>query len=156
MGAGGSPLWPESLVGSITHTQGFASAAVAPRTDCAGLGIDSEWTEGAEIAEETLDLILVPEERKLDRCSLTQTQFHWLMFSAKESLYKCLFPLEGSSLTFKDFRLEGLDLRTREFSARLTRELSSNIPASWRGRGQFEFSRGCVHTGIELPLHNLP
>ena len=37
----GSPRWPDGIVGSITHTQGFVSAAVARLQDYLGLGLDS-------------------------------------------------------------------------------------------------------------------
>src|SRR5215510_15821231 len=38
----GGPLWPPGTVGSITHAMGFASAAVAPRARCLGIGLDLE------------------------------------------------------------------------------------------------------------------
>ena len=37
-----APIWPDRVVGSITHTGDFAAAAVAWAADIAGLGIDSE------------------------------------------------------------------------------------------------------------------
>src|ERR1700688_5221299 len=37
-----APIWPDGVVGSITHTGGFVAAAVAWAADIAGVGIDSE------------------------------------------------------------------------------------------------------------------
>src|SRR6202165_5059978 len=42
MAADRAPIWPDGVVGSITHTGNFAAAAVAWAADIAGLGIDSE------------------------------------------------------------------------------------------------------------------
>src|ERR1041385_6463005 len=36
------PVWPHAIVGSITHKKGFVSAAVAPASRLAGIGIDCE------------------------------------------------------------------------------------------------------------------
>src|SRR6185503_18375584 len=40
--ANGAPLWPEGVVGSITHTDDVAAAAVASAADVLSLGIDTE------------------------------------------------------------------------------------------------------------------
>ena len=37
-----APVWPESMVGSITHTRGLCAAVVAERRRFASLGIDVE------------------------------------------------------------------------------------------------------------------
>jgi len=42
----GAPIWPAGLVGSITHTQGYAAALVARAADFAGLGVDTERLGG--------------------------------------------------------------------------------------------------------------
>ena len=42
----GAPLWPAGLVGSITHTQGYAAALAARAGDFAGLGVDAERIGG--------------------------------------------------------------------------------------------------------------
>src|SRR3984893_2793536 len=36
------PIWPDSIVGSITHTRGYGAAVVAERRSAAALGLDSE------------------------------------------------------------------------------------------------------------------
>jgi len=42
----GAPVWPAGLVGSITHTPGYAAALVARAADFAGLGVDAELVGG--------------------------------------------------------------------------------------------------------------
>src|SRR5262245_29080334 len=38
-GPGREPLWPDGLVGSITHTRRYCAAVVAPRTRLVSVGI---------------------------------------------------------------------------------------------------------------------
>jgi 4'-phosphopantetheinyl transferase EntD len=37
-----SPRWPDAVVGSITHTEGFCTAVAAAKSRFAGLGVDAE------------------------------------------------------------------------------------------------------------------
>ncbi|SLN24174.1 4'-phosphopantetheinyl transferase Npt [Roseivivax jejudonensis] len=82
----GMPLWPEALAGSISHADGTAVAALS--THHARVGVDLEpVAEGAALEalrEETLDAA--------ERERLVTAHDATLGFSAKESLYKALFP----------------------------------------------------------------
>jgi 4'-phosphopantetheinyl transferase EntD len=49
---GGSPAWPPGIVGPITHTRGYAAAAVASTTDALCIGIDSEIVMPLRLARE--------------------------------------------------------------------------------------------------------
>src|SRR5512134_460449 len=39
------PLWPDGVVGSVTHTDSYCAVAVVRSAACAGLGIDAELAE---------------------------------------------------------------------------------------------------------------
>jgi 4'-phosphopantetheinyl transferase EntD len=41
-GPGGAPLWPEGVVGSITHCDGYCASAVASARGVLAVGIDAE------------------------------------------------------------------------------------------------------------------
>ena len=45
VGERGEPIWPKGFVGSITHTQGYAAAAVALRSEVITVGIDAETND---------------------------------------------------------------------------------------------------------------
>lgn len=51
-GSFGEPLWPDGVVGSITHCPGLYAAAVGHRAQWAGVGIDAETCRrlGGEVA----------------------------------------------------------------------------------------------------------
>lgn len=94
------PLWPPGVVGSITHCTGYRAAAVARSSDVLALGIDAELHE--PLPAGVLARVSLPEERAC--LTAAPTGLHWdrLLFSAKESIYKCWFPLVGSWLAFEE------------------------------------------------------
>lgn len=99
------PLWPEGVVGSVTHTAGFCAAAVATRASYLGLGIDAEPDE--PLSEVVARRVCVPDELgAAERLGLDPATLAHVVFSAKEAVYKCQFPASGSYLGFHDVRLE--------------------------------------------------
>lgn len=93
-GERGEPLWPEGVVGSITHCAGYCACALSPSSLLAGLGIDAE--PDAPLPAGVLEAVAGPGERVgLERLSRERPALNWgrLLFSAKESVYKaCLGP----------------------------------------------------------------
>lgn len=88
------PAWPGGWTGSISHTDGMAVAVAAPTTLCAALGIDVEqWIEPPRAAR-LVDAIALPEDvaRVAAVAALTPAAALTLLFSAKEALYKTLYP----------------------------------------------------------------
>ncbi|NUU22240.1 MAG: 4'-phosphopantetheinyl transferase superfamily protein [Streptomycetaceae bacterium] len=107
-GERGAPSWPEGVVGSMTHCQGYRAAAVASAARVLTVGIDAE--PALALPDGVLDSVSSPEERKhLAECAgATQDQIPWdrLLFSAKESVYKAWFPLTRRWLGFEDAEIE--------------------------------------------------
>jgi len=100
------PVWPEGVVGSITHCRGYRAAAVARRDELAGLGIDAE-PHGPLPDGVTEQVTLADERDMLAGLAVTRPGTHWdkLLFSAKESVYKAWYPLTGRWLGFEDAHL---------------------------------------------------
>ena len=90
-GDGGEPIWPARTVGSIAHTSEGAIAMVADASMCAGLGVDVEnRTDFAKLADYTA---FGDERKAIVRFPPgEQSVAALLVFSAKESLYKALYP----------------------------------------------------------------
>ncbi|MFG3142199.1 4'-phosphopantetheinyl transferase [Streptomyces sp. NPDC048211] len=102
-GERGAPRWPEGLIGSMTHCDGYRAAALTRATDLASLGIDAE--PHGPLPDGTLDSVSLPAERKrLAALAAGRPAVHWdrLLFSAKESVYKAWFPLTGKWLDFEE------------------------------------------------------
>lgn len=92
IGDGGAPQWPAGIFGSITHTDEHAAAVAGPQP----IGIDLESLAHAARTPDLLDMIARPSER---------TQPAALVFSAKEAVYKCLYPIDGIFRDFQDVEL---------------------------------------------------
>ncbi|OKJ70010.1 4'-phosphopantetheinyl transferase family protein [Streptomyces sp. CB02460] len=98
-----APVWPEGVVGSMTHCPGYRAAAVARAHHLASLGVDAE--AHAPLPAGVVEALTLPEERRhLARLARAHPLVAWdsVLFSAKESVYKAWFPLTGRWLGFLD------------------------------------------------------
>ncbi|MCG5127180.1 enterobactin synthase subunit EntD [Enterobacter mori] len=121
IGPSGEPLWPDGISGSITHSGTQAMAVVAPYP--ALIGIDSEAILAENEAREIKDGIIdAQEERVLSRSGYPFALTLTLVFSAKESLFKALFPKVKSYMGFDSARITMLDKETLMLA--LTRPLT--------------------------------
>lgn len=149
----GAPIWPSGIVGSITHTDGYVSAAVARVETTRSLGIDSERILASDQARRVAPHVSWPSELSHGRqAGLDRLESITLVFSAKEAIFKCLHPLIGAMFYYHDVRIEGVDAATRMFRARLVKTLSSEFPAGAVVEGRFDLSQSLAHTGISFPV----
>ena len=145
------PIWPTGVVGSLTHCEGFCAAVVAPDAVLLGVGIDAEPKR--PLKARILQRISSEAERQhLASLPPAPGEGDWglLLFSAKESFYKCYFPLARRFLGFRDAEIEFLPGEGR-FHARL---LAQDAPsaAGWRSAtGCFGVDAHHVATGVVLP-----
>ncbi|MGK2881555.1 MAG: 4'-phosphopantetheinyl transferase PptT [Mycobacterium sp.] len=96
----GEPRWPDGVVGSLTHCQGFRGAVVARRDHVRSVGIDAEPHE--VLPDGVLDAVSLPIERH--QLAALPGGMHWdrILFCAKEATYKAWFPLTHRWLGFED------------------------------------------------------
>tara|TARA_Y100001970_G_C14178521_1_gene828463 strand:+ start:855 stop:1523 length:669 start_codon:yes stop_codon:yes gene_type:complete len=97
------PCWPESFCGSITHSGNLAAAAVGMNKDVSGVGIDLEQLD-RKINFNISKFICVDKELNwLKQQQPEQANFNLrIIFSAKESIFKCFFPISKKIIKFKD------------------------------------------------------
>jgi 4'-phosphopantetheinyl transferase EntD len=118
-GERGQPLWPEGVVGSITHCAGYRACALAHAHELAAVGVDAEPNE--PLPAGVLGVIARPEERSLlAELARGDSTVRWdrLLFSAKESVYKVWFPIARSWLGCEEASLQ-IDPVRGTFQARL-------------------------------------
>ena len=149
-GAARQPEWPAAVTGSITHTGMFASAAVARTADVRSLGLDTERLERFGPLSRASRLVLRPEEADLGGAALSDRRLP-LVFSAKEAVFKCLYPLVGRHFYFQSAVLEAIDPAAGTFIARPAGDLAPGVDSSLRLEGRFCFDADYVHTGVWLP-----
>ncbi|HEU4406000.1 MAG TPA: 4'-phosphopantetheinyl transferase superfamily protein [Polyangiaceae bacterium] len=146
-----APVWPAGYVGSITHTHGYVAAAAARAGAVRSLGLDSERVMGAETAESVRSMVALEGELEaLAGEGFDPWQLLTLVFSVKETLYKCLHPLVGRFFGFHEARLCSLDARAGRYVVELTKGLSGEFGPGMRFGGRFALGAGLVHTGMVL------
>lgn len=97
----GAPCWPEGIVGSITHTKGYAAAVVGKSRDFAGLGIDAEQADG--VTQNLWSRLFTTVEREWLQAQPDPLFAATLFFSAKEASYKA-WALKGP-LAFREIEI---------------------------------------------------
>jgi 4'-phosphopantetheinyl transferase EntD len=146
------PVWPDGVVGSITHCTGYRAAAVARTTDFRSIGIDAE--PNAPTPKGVLEAIAVPTElARMDGLREAGDKVSWdrLLFSAKESVYKAWFPLTRLWLGFEDADVT-IDPDAGTFSARILIEAPIVDGEPLTGfTGRWLARDGFVITSIAVP-----
>jgi 4'-phosphopantetheinyl transferase EntD len=145
------PIWPASMVGSITHTAGFCAAVVAERELVAALGLDSEVV--GDVNAEIWSRVCVPVESASVRALPTSQQAAaiTLIFSAKEAFYKCQYPIAQERLDFQDVRVEAAwGASDGLFRIHATRSIAMCMRTAMPMQGRFLFHEEFVTAGLGL------
>ena len=148
MGRTGEPLWPSGVVGSISHSTGFCGVAVSRRGTTLALGFDVDSAEP-----------LTPRLRTIvcSRAELEWIERHpppsysdWtkIIFSAKESVYKCYFALTGTRLNFHQVEIRFAPAQ-RQFVAELLTDSSDRGRRAYALHGRYAYSPAHIFTGVE-------
>jgi enterobactin synthetase component D / holo-[acyl-carrier protein] synthase len=154
-GEKGEPRWPDGIVGSLTHTQGFRAAVVGRQTAVRSVGIDAEPHD--VLPDGVLDAVTVAEERH--ELTALPDDLHWdrILFCAKEATYKAWFPLTRRWLGFDDahavFDIDPSDTTgtTGDFVAKILIDGAAlSGPPLTALRGRWSVQRGLVLTAIVL------
>ncbi|MFJ3230587.1 4'-phosphopantetheinyl transferase [Streptomyces sp. NPDC086787] len=156
-GDSGAPRWPDGVVGSMTHSDGYCAAALVRAADLASLGIDAEPDE--PLPGEVVSYVFLPSEReRLRRLAEERPAVHWdrILFSAKESVYKAWFPLTGKWLDFSEADIQLHADPGEPPHGRLHAELL--VPGPWVGdrrvqrfEGRWSVRQGVVTTAVAVP-----
>lgn len=149
------PTWPAGWHGSISHSGGLAVAWVAPAHGpqaCAGVGIDVEHWLSQERCER-LQQRIAPELSRLDCRSLPGTAALTLAFSAKESLFKALFPQVRRYLGFDAAEVVEIACGGTALRLRLACDWSAAWPAGTElaALASLDQAAGQVLTLVQLP-----
>jgi len=129
-GVRGEPLWPDGVVGSITHCDTYRACAVARARDVRSLGIDAEVH--APLPAGILKAIAGDDERRALAAHGGGVCWDRLLFSAKEAVYKAWFGLTGRDLAFGDVDVR-FDTDRPAFRARLL-VVEQDVPGELDGR----------------------
>lgn len=151
-GVAGEPLWPAGIVGSITHSGVFVSAAAAYRRDAAGVGIDTQELLTSERMVDVMPAILSASEiQRATESALGPGLWTSVAFCAKEALFKCLYPVVGTRFYYAAADVTSIDTGDRTFTIALTETLHPRFETGSVYDGRFELSHGHAHAGLWCP-----
>jgi 4'-phosphopantetheinyl transferase EntD len=161
-----SPIWPSGWIGSLTHTDDFAMAAVGLTEQVGGIGIDAEDLSRSTQIEKTTKSFASDDEIRIGlNAQIPIHLWSFIIFSAKESLFKCLYPLRREFFGFDSARLNSVSLRkfdssstflkvqneslSGEFELKLIQG-KNGVSAGTGFRGQFSVNDAKVQTLIKF------
>lgn len=143
------PLWPTETVGSITHANSVAVVAVADDPAISLLGIDFEsWIDETLAASLAASVVDQGERARAESGPLSAAQALTLAFSAKESLFKALYPEVRAYFDFDKAELMSIDWNAGTLSLRVRTSLSRSVAAGRVLRGAFKLLAGGVFTAV--------
>lgn len=150
------PIWPSGWLGCITHSNGRAIAAVAGAAQSRVLGIDVEKLIDPVLVDGIGALVTLEGELAMltgrifgDAPGYSLSQALTILFSAKESLYKALYPDVRRFMDFSAARINAwvpglLDLL-----------LVEDWHPAWRAGSvlqvRYALRGDCVYTSLHLP-----
>jgi 4'-phosphopantetheinyl transferase EntD len=151
-GEKGEPCWPDGVVGSLTHCEGYRGAVVGRADAARSVGIDAE--PHGVLPDGVLDAVSLLAERA--ELAALPAGLHWdrILFCAKEATYKAWFPLTRRWLGFEDAHIV-FDVdsggATGEFVSQILIDPSAvSGPPLTAMRGRWSVRDGLVLTAIVL------
>jgi len=143
----GRAEWPGGVVGAITHSEGLCAAVVARAEDAIGLGLDLESI--GRMSPGAARHVLSPAELEdCERHDLGQEAAWAVKFSAKESVYKCLYPLVQRYIGFEEAEISASP--DGSLTATLGPALERELPEAATLVGRYQVAEGRVLTGFVL------
>lgn len=135
----GMPLWPKGLVGSISHCYRYspeqerlnpvAVAAVGLVSELRSVGIDIESTDRPLRPNTHKAIAFGPERDWVQHRDMNSRTI--ALLSAKECLYKLLFPLTRTYFGMKEALLSWSEGES-QFQAILQRDLNTEFTKGWK------------------------
>ncbi|RLB45661.1 MAG: phosphopantetheinyl transferase [Deltaproteobacteria bacterium] len=139
-----APIWPLGFVGTISHTDTWCAAAVARAEDVRSIGIDLE--PATPLNESLWRRVCTPKERDWLHELAEPGLMGKILFSAKESVYKCQYPITTKFLGFHAVEVE---LDDGAFRAVFQQEAGEFRPGDVMS-GRYLVEEGLVATASEL------
>jgi 4'-phosphopantetheinyl transferase EntD len=149
IGENREPLWPPGIIGSIAHCKNFCAAVVVRIGALIGIGLDVEPLE--PMTDDVLGLICTPDEKEWLLSASDNNRLLWakLIFCAKESAFKCYFPLSQTYLDFQDVEVS-INPDNKNFSVSLLVPPPSTLTDIRTLNGRYESNEHYVYTGVEM------
>ena len=120
-----APIWPVGIIGSISHSDRLAAALLDENTDSLAIGLDIQPVSPQTLAQDLKNIILHPLEIKRFEHQFSAKLFD-LIFSAKETLFKALYPSCSIFFDHQDAQVFNIDSTQNTLQISLLRSLGSH------------------------------
>lgn len=150
VGEGRQPIWPYSVVGSLTHCTGYCAAAIAERRSMRAIGVDAE--SNTPLADAEFRRIRAEEERShlAELPDISGLSWSVLLFSMKESLFKAWFPLVKRPLPFR-LAAARIDPEAHTFVLHIHHPCADDVVFPKLARGRYTWTKTHVYSAVEVP-----
>lgn len=141
-----APVWPTNVFGSISHCADCAVAVSGNDPSILAIGVDVETNIALD--RDLSDIICRPEEVAAfnSHDTVARGLIAKLIFSAKESAYKCQYTRTSKLIGFQDIRIEFTGDNT-DFSAVFTKPVGS-FNAGDQLDGKYSILHGVIMTCV--------
>ncbi|TSH83690.1 4'-phosphopantetheinyl transferase [Pantoea sp. paga] len=144
----GVPVWPAGWRGSLSHTRSHAIAVLVKETSGLHPGVDIE-KHNPTLLLNTSDMFTSMEEQAFLRTlSLPYSQALLLVFSAKETLFKALWPEIKGFIDFSSSYLSEVNTDRKTFTLTLTHTINNTLYAGKNFTGHYSFFTDNIVTCI--------
>ncbi|MBG6082457.1 4'-phosphopantetheinyl transferase family protein [Rubrivivax gelatinosus] len=122
------PIWPEGVIGSISHSSGRAAAVARSRRGRSGVGLDLEVPPDAAAIEALLATVVDDAERaRIALVPMHESTVLTIVYSAKESLFKAVSASAGRYFGFEAARLSNFDVGRQRVSLEIREDLGPRL-----------------------------
>lgn len=131
-----SPRWPQAVTGSLSHAHSRVVACAAYASHVKSTGIDVERIIASGLFPALKEMVFTTAECEfLSHSPLPLLQTATLIFSAKETFYKCFYAHIHTPLDFYDISVTAVKDNTYYFYAERT--LSRDLPKGKIMQGRY-------------------
>lgn len=143
------PQWPKGINAAISHSSNTAVCIAAKDIDHQYVGIDVEpIISNSTMKKISKSIINTNEKALLMKHSLHENVAFTIIFSAKESLFKALYPSVGHYFEFDVADTLHICTKTNQIIIKLTVDLSPNLQKGRLFKGYFTINNHSVTTYI--------
>lgn len=143
IGPNREPLWPAGAIASISHAGDRAVCIASDDPRVIGLGIDIESRIDARLAAEIREVVVDAGEQALIEAGFDEAAAGLAaVFSAKEALYKALYPQVRAFFGFEAMRLAAVEPGRLRFLA------ATGLAPTVRAGQAFEAEIAFEHGGV--------
>ncbi|MBV1911517.1 MAG: 4'-phosphopantetheinyl transferase superfamily protein [Kangiellaceae bacterium] len=119
-----APAWPRGIVGSLSHCESVCVGVAANENSILGIGIDIE--RSTPINESYLSIICTETDKLAIEKQNDPLSAAKILFSIKESIFKCLHPRFEHWIDFKDVDVF-LDMANSRYTAKPCGDFAEQI-----------------------------